>query len=91
MDVGNLAGEKEELNNQLKDMQQRERRSVCPGAEKAKLFNAVRITNGLFSLPGDVRAELQRAREEGKQMAAVKASFEKQLQSEKTLKIQVRL
>lgn len=36
-----------------------------------------------------MRAELQRAKEEEKQMASVKASFEKQLQNERTLKIQV--
>uniref|UniRef100_A0A3B4WDM7 Rho-associated protein kinase 2 n=1 Tax=Seriola lalandi dorsalis TaxID=1841481 RepID=A0A3B4WDM7_SERLL len=54
VDVANLASEKEELNNQLKDMQQ----------------------------------QLQRAREEEKQMSSVKVSFEKQLQNERTLKIQ---
>ncbi|KAM3602727.1 uncharacterized protein V6R79_009673 [Siganus canaliculatus] len=54
VDVGNLASEKEELNNQLKDMQQ----------------------------------QLVKAREEEKQMTSVKLSFEKQLQSERTLKIQ---
>ncbi|KAG7239686.1 hypothetical protein INR49_028622 [Caranx melampygus] len=54
VDVANLASEKEELNNQLKDMQQ----------------------------------QLQRAKEEEKQMNAVKVSFEKQLQNERTLKIQ---
>uniref|UniRef100_A0A8C5EXH8 non-specific serine/threonine protein kinase n=1 Tax=Gouania willdenowi TaxID=441366 RepID=A0A8C5EXH8_GOUWI len=52
VDVANLANEKEELNNQLKEMQQRE------------------------------------VKEEKKQLSSVKMSFEKQLQSEKTLKIQ---
>uniref|UniRef100_A0A8C5EMB9 Rho-associated protein kinase n=1 Tax=Gouania willdenowi TaxID=441366 RepID=A0A8C5EMB9_GOUWI len=50
VDVANLANEKEELNNQLKEMQQ--------------------------------------LKEEKKQLSSVKMSFEKQLQSEKTLKIQ---
>ncbi|XP_028295687.1 rho-associated protein kinase 2-like isoform X2 [Gouania willdenowi] len=54
VDVANLANEKEELNNQLKEMQQ----------------------------------HFQRVKEEKKQLSSVKMSFEKQLQSEKTLKIQ---
>uniref|UniRef100_A0A672IGJ3 Rho-associated protein kinase 2 n=2 Tax=Salarias fasciatus TaxID=181472 RepID=A0A672IGJ3_SALFA len=54
VDVANLAGEKEELNNQLKDMQQ----------------------------------QLQKAKEEEKNMDSIKVSFEKQLQNERTLKIQ---
>ncbi|XP_042177419.1 rho-associated protein kinase 2-like isoform X3 [Oncorhynchus tshawytscha] len=54
VDVANLANEKEELNNQLKEMQQ----------------------------------QLQKAREEERQMNCVKMSFEKQLQTERTLKIQ---
>ncbi|XP_063757911.1 rho-associated protein kinase 2-like isoform X4 [Eleginops maclovinus] len=54
VDVANLANEKEELNNQLKDMQQ----------------------------------QIQKAREEEKQMNSHKLSFEKLLQNEKTLKIQ---
>ncbi|XP_049335721.1 rho-associated protein kinase 2 isoform X2 [Astyanax mexicanus] len=54
VDVGNLASEKEELNNQLKELLQ----------------------------------QLQRAKEEEKEMSIVKVSFEKQLQSERTLKIQ---
>ncbi|XP_069014195.1 rho-associated protein kinase 2-like isoform X2 [Embiotoca jacksoni] len=54
VDVANLASEKEELNNQLKDMQQ----------------------------------QLQKAREEEKQINSLKLSFEKQLQNERTLKIQ---
>uniref|UniRef100_A0A3Q3G3M5 Rho-associated protein kinase 2 n=1 Tax=Labrus bergylta TaxID=56723 RepID=A0A3Q3G3M5_9LABR len=52
VDVANLASEKEELNNQLKDMQQRE------------------------------------SKEEEKKMNMLKVSFEKQLQNERTLKIQ---
>ncbi|KAG5276673.1 hypothetical protein AALO_G00108410 [Alosa alosa] len=54
VDVGNLASEKEELNNQLKEMQQ----------------------------------QVQRHREEEKQMSVVKSSLEKQIQTERTLKIQ---
>ncbi|XP_071323570.1 rho-associated protein kinase 2-like isoform X6 [Trachinotus anak] len=54
VDVANLASEKEELNNQLKDMMQ----------------------------------QLQKVKEEEKQMSSVKLSFEKQLQNERTLKIQ---
>ncbi|TNN49279.1 Rho-associated protein kinase 2 [Liparis tanakae] len=54
VDVANLASEKEELNNQLKTMQQ----------------------------------QLQKAKEEEKQMNSLKLSFEKLLQNEKTLKIQ---
>ncbi|KAM9704631.1 rho-associated protein kinase 2-like isoform 1-T2 [Menidia menidia] len=54
VDVANLASEKEELNNQLKDMQQ----------------------------------QLQKAKEEEKHMNSLKDSFEKQLQNERTLKIQ---
>ncbi|KAM4600721.1 rho-associated protein kinase 2-like [Polymixia lowei] len=54
VDVANLASEKEELNNQLKDMQQ----------------------------------QLQKARGEERHMNSVKLSFEKQLQNERTLKIQ---
>uniref|UniRef100_A0A3B5BBD6 Rho-associated protein kinase 2 n=1 Tax=Stegastes partitus TaxID=144197 RepID=A0A3B5BBD6_9TELE len=54
VDVGNLASEKEELNNQLKEMQQ----------------------------------QLQKAKEEEKKMNSLKLSFEKQLQNERTLKIQ---
>uniref|UniRef100_A0A7N6C017 Rho-associated protein kinase 2 n=1 Tax=Anabas testudineus TaxID=64144 RepID=A0A7N6C017_ANATE len=54
VDVANLASEKEELNNQLKEMQQ----------------------------------QLQKAKEEEKQMNSHKLSFEKQLQNERTLKIQ---
>ncbi|XP_041814019.1 rho-associated protein kinase 2-like [Chelmon rostratus] len=54
VDVANLASEKEELNNQLKEMQQ----------------------------------QLQKAKEEEKQMNSVKVSFERQLQNERTLKIQ---
>ncbi|KAM9354534.1 rho-associated protein kinase 2-like [Pholidichthys leucotaenia] len=54
VDVANLASEKEELNNQLKDMEQ----------------------------------QLQRAKEEEKHLGALKVSFEKQLQNERTLKIQ---
>uniref|UniRef100_A0A4W5MIX9 non-specific serine/threonine protein kinase n=2 Tax=Hucho hucho TaxID=62062 RepID=A0A4W5MIX9_9TELE len=54
VDVANLANEKEELNNQLKEMQQ----------------------------------QLQMAREEERHMNSVKMSFEKNLQIEKTLKIQ---
>uniref|UniRef100_A0A8C6WTM7 non-specific serine/threonine protein kinase n=1 Tax=Neogobius melanostomus TaxID=47308 RepID=A0A8C6WTM7_9GOBI len=53
-DVGNLAGEKEELNNQLKDLQQ----------------------------------QLVKMKEAVKQHSALKVSFEKQLQNERTLKIQ---
>ncbi|XP_051501525.1 rho-associated protein kinase 2-like isoform X2 [Myxocyprinus asiaticus] len=53
-DVGNLASEKGELNNQLKHLQQK----------------------------------LERAREEEKQMNALKLSYEKQIQTERTLKIQ---
>uniref|UniRef100_A0AAQ5ZB19 Rho-associated protein kinase n=1 Tax=Amphiprion ocellaris TaxID=80972 RepID=A0AAQ5ZB19_AMPOC len=52
VDVANLASEKEELNNQLKELQQRE------------------------------------SKEEEKQMNSLKLSFEKQLQNERTLKIQ---
>ncbi|XP_045916234.1 rho-associated protein kinase 2-like isoform X2 [Micropterus dolomieu] len=54
VDVANLASEKEELNNQLKDMQQ----------------------------------QLQKAKEEEQQMNSLKVSFERQLQNERTLKIQ---
>uniref|UniRef100_A0A8D3B6A3 Rho-associated protein kinase 2 n=1 Tax=Scophthalmus maximus TaxID=52904 RepID=A0A8D3B6A3_SCOMX len=54
VDVANLASEKEELNNQLKEMQQ----------------------------------QLQKTKEEEKQMNSVKLSFEKLLQNERTLKIQ---
>ncbi|XP_042358929.1 rho-associated protein kinase 2-like isoform X2 [Plectropomus leopardus] len=54
VDVANLASEKEELNNQLKDMQQ----------------------------------QLQKSKEEEKQMNSLKVSFEKLLQNERTLKIQ---
>ncbi|XP_046905779.1 rho-associated protein kinase 2-like isoform X2 [Hypomesus transpacificus] len=54
VDVANLANEKEELNNQLKEMQQ----------------------------------QLQKSKEEERQMNSVKLSFEKQLQNERTLKIQ---
>ncbi|XP_049914885.1 rho-associated protein kinase 2-like isoform X2 [Epinephelus moara] len=54
VDVANLASEKEELNNQLKDMQQ----------------------------------QFQKAKEEEKHMNSLKLSFEKQLQNERTLKIQ---
>uniref|UniRef100_A0A671WFB1 Rho-associated protein kinase 2 n=1 Tax=Sparus aurata TaxID=8175 RepID=A0A671WFB1_SPAAU len=53
-DVANLASEKEELNNQLKEMQQ----------------------------------QLQKAKEEEKHMNSLKVSFERQLQNERTLKIQ---
>ncbi|XP_030576916.1 rho-associated protein kinase 2-like isoform X2 [Archocentrus centrarchus] len=54
VDVANLASEKEELNNQLKEMQQK----------------------------------LQTAKDEEKQVMVLKESFEKQLQIERTLKIQ---
>ncbi|XP_076872449.1 rho-associated protein kinase 2-like isoform X5 [Brachyhypopomus gauderio] len=54
VDVANLANEKEQLNNQLKDLQQ----------------------------------QLQKMKEEEKQVSAMKLSFERQLQSERTLKIQ---
>uniref|UniRef100_A0A1A8BPP1 non-specific serine/threonine protein kinase n=2 Tax=Nothobranchius kadleci TaxID=1051664 RepID=A0A1A8BPP1_NOTKA len=54
VDVANLASEKEELNNKLKELQQ----------------------------------EFQKAREEARQMNSLKVSFERQLQSERTLKIQ---
>uniref|UniRef100_A0A8C7HC30 non-specific serine/threonine protein kinase n=1 Tax=Oncorhynchus kisutch TaxID=8019 RepID=A0A8C7HC30_ONCKI len=54
VDVANLANEKEELNNQLKEIQQ----------------------------------QLQKAREEERHMNSVKMSFEKNLQTERTLKIQ---
>ncbi|XP_056150984.1 rho-associated protein kinase 2-like [Lampris incognitus] len=54
VDVANLASEKEELNNQLKDMQQ----------------------------------QLQKTKEEEKKINSVKLSFERQLQNERTLKIQ---
>ncbi|XP_061563390.1 rho-associated protein kinase 2-like isoform X2 [Cololabis saira] len=54
VDVANLASEKEELNNQLKEMQQ----------------------------------HLHKSREEEKRMNCLKLSFEKQLQNERTLKIQ---
>ncbi|KAM4522276.1 rho-associated protein kinase 2-like isoform 1-T1 [Odontesthes bonariensis] len=54
VDVANLASEKEELNNQLKDMQQ----------------------------------QLHKAKEEEKQMNSMKEYFDKQLQNERTLKIQ---
>ncbi|XP_060770099.1 rho-associated protein kinase 1-like isoform X2 [Neoarius graeffei] len=54
VDVANLASEKEELNNQLKNLQQ----------------------------------QLQKAKEEEKKVSTMKLSFEKQLQSERTLKIQ---
>ncbi|XP_053192423.1 rho-associated protein kinase 2-like isoform X2 [Scomber japonicus] len=54
VDVANLASEKEELNNQLKELQQ----------------------------------QFQKAREEEKRMNGLKQSFEKQLQNERTLKIQ---
>uniref|UniRef100_A0A3Q3LJH8 Rho-associated protein kinase 2 n=1 Tax=Mastacembelus armatus TaxID=205130 RepID=A0A3Q3LJH8_9TELE len=54
VDVANLASEKEELNNQLKEMQQ----------------------------------QLHKAKDEEKQMNSLKLSFEKQLQNERTLKIQ---
>ncbi|KAK2846059.1 hypothetical protein Q7C36_010913 [Tachysurus vachellii] len=54
VDVANLASEKEELNNQLKDLQQ----------------------------------QLEKAKEEEKQVDTMKLSFEKQLQTERTLKIQ---
>ncbi|XP_030627012.1 rho-associated protein kinase 2 [Chanos chanos] len=54
VDVANLANEKEELNNQLKEIQQ----------------------------------QLQKAKEEEKEKNAFKISFEKQLQAERTLKIQ---
>ncbi|XP_075940780.1 rho-associated protein kinase 2-like [Anarhichas minor] len=54
VDVANLASEKEELNNQLKNMQQ----------------------------------QLQKGKEEEKQMNSIKLSFEKLMQNERTLKIQ---
>ncbi|XP_059368557.1 rho-associated protein kinase 2b isoform X3 [Carassius carassius] len=54
VDVGNLANEKEELNNQLKHLQHK----------------------------------LEKAREEEKQRKSLILSFEKQIQSERTLKIQ---
>uniref|UniRef100_A0AAR2KQP5 non-specific serine/threonine protein kinase n=1 Tax=Pygocentrus nattereri TaxID=42514 RepID=A0AAR2KQP5_PYGNA len=54
VDVANLASEKEEINNQLKELQQ----------------------------------QLLKTKEEEKQLSVVKVSFEKQLQSERTLKIQ---
>lgn len=54
VDVANLASEKEELNNQLKELQQ----------------------------------ELQKAKEIEKEMEGLKVSFEKQIQTERTLKIQ---
>ncbi|KAI4880258.1 hypothetical protein NFI96_034127, partial [Prochilodus magdalenae] len=54
MDVANLASEKEELNNQLKELQQ----------------------------------HVLKTKEDEKQLGVIKMSFEKQLQSERTLKIQ---
>ncbi|XP_027895833.1 rho-associated protein kinase 2-like isoform X4 [Xiphophorus couchianus] len=54
VDVANLASEKEELNNQLKDLQQ----------------------------------ELQKAKELKKELESLKVSFERQVQTERTLKIQ---
>ncbi|CAJ1077029.1 rho-associated protein kinase 2-like isoform X2 [Xyrichtys novacula] len=53
-DVANLASEKEEINNQLKELQQ----------------------------------QLHKSKEEEKKMNSLKVSFEKQLQNERTLKIQ---
>lgn len=44
----------------------------------------------MIFIPG-VDAELQKARDEEKQMNSLKLSFEKQLQNERTLKIQVRV
>ncbi|KAK7940146.1 hypothetical protein WMY93_003472 [Mugilogobius chulae] len=54
VDVANLAGEKEELNNQMKDLQ----------------------------------TQLQKMKEAEKEHSAFKVSYEKQLQTERTLKIQ---
>uniref|UniRef100_UPI0037E72BF3 rho-associated protein kinase 2-like isoform X3 n=1 Tax=Semicossyphus pulcher TaxID=241346 RepID=UPI0037E72BF3 len=54
VDVGNLASEKEELNNQLKELQQ----------------------------------QFHKAKDEEKKMNSLKVCFEKQLQNERTLKIQ---
>lgn len=86
MDVGNLAGEKEELNNQLKDKQQRECGCFARSLKSETLPQSELLMVYLFPL---MCAELQRTKEAEKQMVSVKVSFEKQLQNERTLKIQV--
>lgn len=82
VDVANLAGEKEELNNQLKDVQQ----SASPNqiVIPRRVFLHKRLT-GCVS----IFTELQKAREAEKQMNSHKVSFERLLQNERTLKIQV--
>lgn len=91
MDVANLAGEKEELNNQLKEMQQSECAAAADG--DAVAFRSIpaflhQLLSGLL-FPFSIFTELQKAKEAEKQMNSHKVSFERMLQNERTLKIQV--
>lgn len=91
MDVANLAGEKEELNDQLKEMQQSERAAAADGDAVAFRFSTAslhQLPSGLL-FPFSIFTELQKAKEAEKQMNSHKVSFERMLQNERTLKIQV--
>lgn len=91
MDVANLAGEKEELNNQLKEMQQSECAAAADGDAVAFRFITAslhELLSGLF-FSFSIFTELQKAKEAEKQMNSHKVSFERMLQNERTLKIQV--
>lgn len=89
MDVANLAGEKEELNNQLKEMQQSECAADGDAADFRRIaaFLHELLSALLFSF--SIFPELQKAKEAEKQMNSHKVSFERMLQNERTLKIQV--
>lgn len=91
MDVANLAGEKEELNNQLKEMQQSECAAAADVDAVAFRFITAflhELLSGLF-FSFAIFTELQKAKESEKQMNSHKVSFERMLQNERTLKIQV--
>lgn len=91
VDVANLAGEKEDLNNQLKEMQQSKCAAAADGDAVAFRFITTflhKLLSGLlFSF--SIFTELQKAKEAEKQMNSHKVSFERMLQNERTLKIQV--
>lgn len=86
VDVANLASEKEELNNHLKELQQRE-----SSRKKKKTTNKNALPSILqVNFDRCCAAELQDAKDEEQNMSTLIVGFEKQLQNERTLKIQVR-
>lgn len=92
-DVANLANEKEELNNKLKEVQERMYSlNQMQLNENSIIFNSTAsfvMNFNCFLFFNYIAAEITKLKEEEANIGNIKAQYEKQLLNERTLKTQV--